>query len=126
VLLERVGLLGWAHRPVRTLSRGLEQRCALARALLHEPELLLLDEPFTGLDVDAADMLAELLRQAHGRGMTLLMTTHDHDRGFAVCTRALILARGRLVWDGRISPPQREEFTRTYLAAARGAPPRAA
>ncbi len=117
-LLDRVGLLGWAHRPVRTLSRGLEQRCALARALLHEPDLLLMDEPFTGLDVDAANVLRDMLRQAHARGTTLMMTTHDLAQGFALCRRALILVRGRLVWSGGIQEHERERFERTYLAAA--------
>ncbi|MGD0949555.1 MAG: heme ABC exporter ATP-binding protein CcmA [Candidatus Binatia bacterium] len=117
-LLEQVGLLGWAHRPVRTLSRGLEQRCALARALLHEPELLLMDEPFSGLDVDAVNMLSETLRQAHARGTTLMMTTHDLAQGFALCQRALILVRGRLLWSGVIQEQEREPFERTYLAAA--------
>lgn len=117
-LLDQVGLSGWAHRPVRTLSRGLEQRCALARVLLHEPRLLLLDEPFTGLDVDAAAMLSGMLRQAHARGTALLMTTHDIDRGFEICGRAVILVRGRLMWDGAISPLQRDAFTRRYAAAA--------
>lgn len=116
-LIDRVGLTGWAHRPVRTLSRGLEQRCALARALVHEPELLMLDEPFTGLDVDASAMLAAMLRETHANGTTLLMTTHDMARGFEVCRRAIILNRGRLVWDGRIEPVQLGEFERTYLAA---------
>src|SRR5512143_30081 len=116
-LIERVGLTGWAHRPVRTLSRGLEQRCALARALVHEPELLLLDEPFTGLDVDASDMLTGMLRETHANGTTLLMTTHDMARGFEVCRRAIILNRGRLVWDDRIEPVQLDGFERTYLAA---------
>lgn len=117
-LLEQVGLLGWAHRPVRTLSRGLEQRCALARALLHEPDLLLMDEPFTGLDVDAGNMLRDMLRQAHARGTTLIMTTHDMGQGFALCRRAVILVRGRLVWSGAIDERQRDSFERTYLAAA--------
>lgn len=125
-LLEQVGLIGWAHRPVRTLSRGLEQRCALARALLHEPDLLLLDEPYTGLDVDAAAMLSTTLRDTHARGTTLLMTTHDVARGFELCSRAIILARGSLVWDGRIAGPQREQFERTYLAAVHGSAARIA
>jgi heme exporter protein A len=102
---------------VRTLSRGLEQRCALARALVHEPELLLLDEPFTGLDVDASDMLTGMLRETHANGTTVLMTTHDMARGFEVCRRAIILNRGRLVWDDRIEPVQLDGFERTYLAA---------
>ena len=103
---------------VRTLSRGLEQRCALARALLHEPDLLLMDEPFSGLDVDAVNMLSETLRQAHARGTTLMMTTHDLAQGFALCQRALILVRGRLLWSGLIQEQEREPFERTYLAAA--------
>jgi heme exporter protein A len=119
-LLEQVGLGGWAHRPVRTLSRGLEQRCAVARALLHEPALLLLDEPFTGLDVDAAQMLSDTLRGAHAAGTTLLMVTHDMPRGFDLCRRGIILARGRLVWDGSIAASERATFDRAYSAAARG------
>jgi heme exporter protein A len=113
-LIERVGLTGWAHRPVRTLSRGLEQRCALARALVHEPDLLLLDEPFTGLDVDASAMLAEMLRETHAGGTTLLMTTHDLARGFEACHRAIILVRGRLVWDGTIVGMPQDDFERRY------------
>ena len=116
-LIERVGLTGWAHRPVRTLSRGLEQRCALARALVHEPDLLLLDEPFTGLDVDASSMLAGTLREAHAAGTTLLMTTHDLARGLEICRRAVILNRGRLVWDERVEPTRLNELERTYLAS---------
>jgi heme exporter protein A len=120
-LLDQVGLLGWAHRPVRTLSRGLEQRCALARALLHEPDLLLMDEPFTGLDADAGAMLRDMLRQAHARGTTLLMTTHDLTQGFTLCRRALLLVRGRLLWGGSIQEHERESFERTYLAATHAA-----
>ncbi len=120
-LIDRVGLTGWAHRPVRTLSRGLEQRCALARALVHEPQLLMLDEPFTGLDVDASSMLTAMLREAHANGTTLLMTTHDMARGFEVCGRAIILNRGRLIWDGNIRETQLVEFEQTYLACVQAA-----
>lgn len=119
-LLDEVGLGGWAHRSVRTLSRGLEQRCALARALLHDPALLLLDEPFTGLDVDAAQMLADKLRRAHAAGTTLLMVTHDVQRGFDLCRRGIILARGRLMWDGNIAASERAAFDRAYAAASPG------
>ena len=119
-LLERVGLVGWAHRPVRALSRGLEQRCALARALLHAPALLLLDEPFTGLDAGAAAMLADLLRQAHASGTTLLMTTHDVARGLEICQRAVVIVRGRVVWDGSLAGAQRAEFELVYAAAVQG------
>src|SRR5574340_548274 len=121
-LLDQVGLVGWAHRPVRTLSRGLEQRCALARALLHEPDLLLMDEPFTGLDVDAGGMLRDRLKQAHAGGTTLIMTTHDMAQAFDVCQRAVVLVRGRLAWTGAIDARQRERFEQTYFAVIHGAP----
>lgn len=101
-LLDTVGVRGWAHRPVRTLSRGLEQRCGVARALLHAPDLLLLDEPFAGLDVDAAAMLTGQLAAARSRGATVVMATHDVERAPELATRALVLRRGVLVWDGSI------------------------
>jgi heme exporter protein A len=113
-LIDAVGLAGWAHQPVRTLSRGLEQRAALARALLHEPELLLLDEPFTGLDLDAGAMLCRRLCDARGRGATVLMTTHDLARGLELCDRGIILARGRVAWAGNLAGTTPGEFSRLY------------
>jgi heme exporter protein A len=102
-LVDRLGLRGWANRPVRTLSRGLVQRCALARVLLHDPELLLLDEPFTGLDAEARDLLGTVLREAHARGTAILMSTHELELGLALCQRALVLAGGRLAWQGAVT-----------------------
>ncbi len=123
--VERLELGEWAARPVRTLSRGMLQRCALARALIHRPELLLLDEPFTGLDLEAAAAIERLLREEQQRGATIVLTTHDVARGFAICQRAIILSRGALRWDGPISPAARAEFEGRYAEAVRGAPARA-
>ncbi len=117
--IERVGLRGWAQRPVRTLSRGLEQRCALARALLHDPELLLLDEPFSGLDLDATESIEVLLREEQSRGVTIVLTTHDLARGFALCQRAIVLVRGKLRHDGALSGAERPAFEQHYAALAR-------
>ena len=114
-LIVRVGLTGWAYRPVRTLSRGLEQRCGLARALVHRPDLLLLDEPFTGLDVDAAAMLGDILHELHAGGTTVLMTTHDIARGVALCQRAIVLVRGHLVWSGDLAGLAPDTVERLYL-----------
>ncbi len=119
-LIERLGLVGWAHRPVRTLSRGLLQRCALARVLIHEPKVLFLDEPFTGLDLEAQKTLHSVLADAHRRGTTLLMSTHDMPSGFSLCTSALVLARGRLAWQGAIAPGDWPSFEDKYHALTRG------
>jgi heme exporter protein A len=113
-LIERLGLGGWSHRPVRTLSRGLLQRAALARVLLHEPEVLLLDEPFTGLDLDARDLLCDVLRDAHRRGATLLMSTHDVALGLALCASALVLVRGRIAWHGPVDAADAPGFEARY------------
>ncbi|MBI3782892.1 MAG: heme ABC exporter ATP-binding protein CcmA [Deltaproteobacteria bacterium] len=113
-LLDLVGLVGWAHRPVRTLSRGLEQRCALARAILHQPDLILLDEPFTGLDVDAANTLSSILVNEHKRGTTLLMVTHDLARGLEICRRAVVLVAGELRDDVEVTGGARVSFETRY------------
>lgn len=117
-VLEMVGLTGWLHRPVRTLSRGLEQRCGVARALVHSPQVLLLDEPFTGLDVDATSTLSGILRDERARGTTLLITTHDLPRAEALCRRAVVLASGEVRYDGVMSAPFEPTYHRLTHAAS--------
>lgn len=127
-MLERLDLVGWSQRPVRTLSRGLMQRCALARALLHSPELLLLDEPFSGLDVHAAGGLHDVLAHAHRAGTTIVMSTHDLAQGLALCTSALVLRAGRVAFHGEVSQTQHAGFIAEYphlVAAPREAAARA-
>src|SRR5512135_260152 len=73
-VLEKVGLAARRHDLVRTFSRGMQQRLAIGRAILHDPEVMLFDEPHTGLDQDACDMLDKLLKDVAGRGRTVVMT----------------------------------------------------
>ena len=76
-----------------------KQRVTLARMLLHQPAVFLLDEPYTGLDQVAADLLDQIMADAKKEGRGILFSTHDLERGLAICDRALILSAGRLVYD---------------------------
>jgi len=98
-MLRRVGLARRARDVVATYSRGMQQRLAIARAILHDPAVLLLDEPYTGLDQDAAALLDELLREVAIGGRTVIMTTHDLRRGHALADRIAILSRGKIAFD---------------------------
>lgn len=98
-VLKQVGLWGRQHDPVRTYSRGMQQRLAIARAILHNPPILLLDEPDTGLDQHAADRLGELLSAVDISQRTILMTTHNLERGLSLGNRVVILAKGKIVYD---------------------------
>jgi heme exporter protein A len=98
-LLRRVGLSARRRDLVRTFSRGMQQRLAVARAVLHRPELLLLDEPYTGLDPVACQLLTALLAELAGEGCTILLTTHDLARGLDVGQRLIVLAHGAVVHD---------------------------
>ena len=91
-VLEAVGLSGAAHRRADQLSRGMQQRLAIARAILHEPRLLILDEPDASLGADAADLLTTLMR-----GKTVVLATHDHALANRLCPRTLVLRHGRSV-----------------------------
>ena len=84
--------------PVRSLSRGMLQRLAIARALLHEPRLLLLDEPYTGLDALSAERLSDRI-VALKNGTTIVLTTHDIERGVSVADRMLVMEAGRIAFD---------------------------
>jgi heme exporter protein A len=94
--LRTVGLLARQRDPVRTFSRGMTQRLTIARATLHEPDVLLLDEPYTGLDQEASRLLDDLLQQEAQRGRTILMITHDLVHGLNQCDRIAILSRGKI------------------------------
>jgi heme exporter protein A len=99
-LLHDVGLSDRADEPVRGFSRGMQQRVALARALLHEPSLLLLDEPSSGLDARSSARLRAALHDAASRGATWVMATHDVEEGLALCPRWIALYRGRVIDGG--------------------------
>ncbi len=102
-LLERVGLWHRRHDLVRTFSRGMVQRMAIARALLHNPPILLLDEPDTGLDPQAAEMMTDLLREIGGSERTIIMTTHHLERGLELADRVVMLVGGLIVFDAPAS-----------------------
>jgi heme exporter protein A len=94
VLLELVGLSDRGRDQVRTYSRGMEQRLSIARALLQDPVLLLFDEPYTGLDQDAALGLDDTLGELSTSGRTILMTSHDINRSSQLASRIDVLSRG--------------------------------
>ncbi len=93
-VLELVGLLPRRRDLVRTFSRGMQQRLAIGRAVLHEPDVMLFDEPHTGLDQDACQMLDGVLREVAARGRTVVMTSHDLARVADLATRFDVLSRG--------------------------------
>jgi len=116
-VLEQVGLAARRHDLVRTFSRGMQQRLAIARALLHDPEVLMFDEPYTGLDPQAADMLDQVLVAARQGGRTTLLTTHDLTRALALADRVAILARGIIVFSAACRGLDPRGFGETYAAA---------
>lgn len=112
--LERVGLADRARSAVHELSHGMRQRLALARTLLHDPELVLLDEPYTGLDPAAAVVLRGVLEELRERRRTVVMVTHNLGEGLALATRLAIQVRGRLAWQAQRADVRPEGFERTY------------
>ena len=93
-VLELVGLTSRRRDLVRTFTRGMQQRLAIGRAILHDPDVLLFDEPHTGLDQDACDMLDRLLREVASQGRTVVMTSHDLARVEDLASRFDVLSRG--------------------------------
>lgn len=113
-VLDIVGLAARRKDLVRTYSRGMQQRLAIGRAILHDPELLLLDEPHTGLDQDACDMLDAVLGQVATRGRTVVMTSHDLARAEDLASRFDVLARGKVVASAKRSDLERDGLLAFY------------
>jgi heme exporter protein A len=120
-VLDLVGLLPRRRDLVRTFSRGMQQRLAIGRAVLHDPEVMLFDEPHTGLDQDACLMLDTVLREVAARGRTVVMTSHDLARVADLASRFDVLSRGVItasVQRSQIEPDYLLAFYRQSLAEA--------
>jgi heme exporter protein A len=118
--LGRVGLADRAGDQVRQLSHGMRQRLALARALLHDPDVVLLDEPYTGLDPSAADVLRDVLRELRDGRRTVVMVTHNLGQGLELATCVAIQVAGRLAWEGTADDIARDGFERHYHTVVEG------
>lgn len=105
---------------VATYSRGMTQRLTIARALLHEPSLLLLDEPFTGLDQHAIGMLISLLKKQKEMGRTILLTTHDLHTAAELSDRYVVIAKHKVVRDGIMSETDPDEIREAYFSSEGG------
>jgi len=111
--LDAVGLGADLNRPVREFSRGMAQRAAIARATLHEPSVLLFDEPFTGLDVEAVNDLEHLLGRLRKDRRAVVLVTHRAATATALADRILLLSRGRVVYQGSEFP--RDDSVEVFL-----------
>lgn len=100
--LDRLGLPDWADRKTEDLSKGMQQKVQFIATVLHRPDLLILDEPFSGLDPINQDVLEEIVREFHRRGTTILFSTHLMDQAERLCERVCLISRSRKVLDGRL------------------------
>ena len=114
-LLEQVGLYGRHEDRVGTFSRGMQQRLSIARALLHEPDIMFLDEPYTGLDQHASRMLRGVLETLHTGRRSLILTTHNLEQGLEMCDEVAIQVMGRTVYREPIEAIDRAGFEATYF-----------
>lgn len=112
-LLEAVELKHRRLDLVRNFSRGMTQRLSIARALLPEPDIIFLDEPYSGLDPHAMDILDSLIAQVRDKH-TFVMVSHDLDKGLQLCSHALILAKGKIVMFEEREKIDRDEFAALY------------
>ncbi len=119
-VLEMTGLAARRRDLVRTFSRGMQQRLAIGRAVLHDPEVMLFDEPYTGLDQDASLMLDELLHRVAQQGRTIVMTSHDLARAEEVATRFDILSRGAIAASATRKQLGRSNLLSFYKGALAG------
>lgn len=114
-MLARMELTDAGQLPLRHYSRGMKQRLTLGRALLHDPALLLLDEPYTGLDQHGGRLLTETLRGLRQQGRTVLLVTHNIREGLQLCNRVLIQNRGRIVYRAPRDELDEESLEKIYF-----------
>ncbi len=113
--LERLGLGQWARNKVQDLSKGMQQKVQFAATMIHEPELVILDEPWSGLDPINADVLRDVVREQKAAGRTILFSTHLMEQAEQICDRIFMIHRGRKVLDDTIESIRRRFDPRTIL-----------
>ncbi|MGH7792301.1 MAG: heme ABC exporter ATP-binding protein CcmA [Thermodesulfobacteriota bacterium] len=113
-VIKQVGLESRMHDLVRTFSRGMKQRLAVARAIVHEPKILILDEPYTGLDQHGSRIFGDMLKWLKAQGRTIVMTTHNISEGLEISDRIAILSAGRIAYENETSEVQLEGFKKVY------------
>ena len=113
-LITEVGLQRFLHEPLRIFSRGMTQRFMIAKALLHSPSVLLLDEPFSGLDAAARQFVLARIAQEQGRGTSIVITTHNTELGHLAGTRFLFMINGKLEAVGSKADISAAALLRTY------------
>ena len=118
--LEHLRILERADAPVRALSRGLQQRVSIARAIVHEPTVVLLDEPYTGLDAVGSAALSDMLMVLRSTGAALLLVTHSVDEGLALASHAAVMLRGRVVRHDPLGAIDMSTYAAEYRALVLG------
>ncbi len=116
--LERLGLAQWRTNKVQDLSKGMQQKVQFAAAMIHEPELIILDEPWSGLDPINADVLRDVVREQQAAGRTVLFSTHLMEQAEQICEHIFIIARGKKVLDGRLADIKRTAAAEGRVALA--------
>lgn len=116
--LDRLGLAGWAKNKVQDLSKGMQQKVQFVTALIHDPELVILDEPWSGLDPINAEVLREVVEEVRASGRTVLFSTHQMEQAEKVCDGVCIIARGRIVLAGELRAIKQASAERSTVALA--------
>jgi len=114
-LLERYGLADFADKPTEALSKGMAQKVQMLASIAHDPEFVILDEPFSGLDPVNQQVMEDLIRDLARRRRTVLFSTHVMQHAERLCDRILLIARGRLIFDGAIAEAKRTVPRRVVL-----------
>ena len=114
--INQVGLSSRLNDLVRTFSRGMKQRLTVARSMVHDPKILLLDEPYTGLDLAGAQLFGEMLSDLKSQGRTILMTTHNIDEGLDHSDRVGILVSGNMVYEASTKDLDPATFKSLYIS----------
>jgi len=118
--LERIGLADWRHKRVEALSKGMSQKIQFVATILHEPELVILDEPFAGLDPLNAELLTELVQERRQAGATVIFSTHQMEFAQRLCDRIVLINRGRKLIEGSPDEVRSRFASRTILLEGEG------